>query len=117
MKSRISIRGLVKELLENESLIVSYSELNDGGFDLSVRFDEEAFNTLEEINKINKDSYDKGVGEYVRKVSAREPISITCPYCGSIDVQYMYGTASLNTKGNQVSRHYICKDCHKEFDV
>lgn len=115
MKSRISIRGLVKELLENENLIVSYDELNDGGFDLSVRFDEEALNTFEEINKINKDSYDKGIGEYVR--TSGESIPITCPYCCSIDVQYMYGTALLSTERNEVSRHYICKNCHKEFDV
>lgn len=105
---RINIRNLVKELLEDQNLIVSYNELNDGGFDLSVRINEE------EMNKV---SYDKGIGEYVRKVSTGESIPIKCPYCGSTNVQYMYGTASLSTEGNQISRHYICKDCHKEFDI
>ena len=43
---RIDIRGLVKELLENKNLIVNYNELNDGGFDLSVRINEEAVNSM-----------------------------------------------------------------------
>lgn len=45
---RIDIRPLVKELLENENLIVNYNELNDGGFDLSVRINEEAVNTAKD---------------------------------------------------------------------
>ena len=40
----INVRPLVKELLENENLIVSYVELNNGGFDLSVRIDEDKLN-------------------------------------------------------------------------
>ena len=50
--SNKNVRLLVKELLENEYLIVNYNESNDGGFDLSVRINEEKFNTLEKINKI-----------------------------------------------------------------
>lgn len=48
--------------------------------------------------------------------SVIDPI-VTCPYCGSNNVQYMYGTALLTTNKNQFSCHYLCKDCHKEFDV
>lgn len=40
----INVRPLVKELLENKDLIVSYVELDNGGFDLSVRIDEEEAN-------------------------------------------------------------------------
>ena len=40
MKMEINARPLLKELLENEYLIVSYVELGNG-FDLSVRVDEE----------------------------------------------------------------------------
>ena len=52
---RISIRHLVKELLENDYLIVNYNELKDGGFDLSVRIDEEELNKgiLDEPEKTN----------------------------------------------------------------
>lgn len=46
MKMEINIRNLVKELLENEYLKVSYNEL-ENGFDLSVRINEEKLNTTE----------------------------------------------------------------------
>ena len=49
--------------------------------------------------------------------SNTNPILSTCPYCGSNNIQYMYGTAAMLTNKNQLSCHYICKDCHKEFDV
>lgn len=45
---RINVRDLVKELLENENLKVNYNELNDGGFDLSVRINEEVVNMAEQ---------------------------------------------------------------------
>lgn len=41
---KITIRDMVKELLENEYLLVEYRELPNGGFDLSVRIDEEKLN-------------------------------------------------------------------------
>lgn len=44
MRMTTNARPFVKELLENENLIVSYVELNDGGFDLSVRIDEDNLN-------------------------------------------------------------------------
>lgn len=52
---RISIRSLVKELLEKDYLIVDYIELQDGGFDLSVRINEEELNKgiLDEPAKTN----------------------------------------------------------------
>lgn len=89
---RINIRGLVKELLEDEKLIVNYNELSNGGFDLSVRINEEAVNSM-----------------------LKEKITITCPDCGSINVQHMYTNAALN--GKTISTHYICNDCQKEFNV
>lgn len=94
---RIDIRGLVKELLENKNLIVNYNELNDGGFDLSVRINEEAVNSMSELT----------------------PERLACPYCGSNNVQCMYGITALSTNGNinKITRHYLCNDCHKEFDV
>lgn len=48
-KEKISIRSLVKELLENENLIVCYNELYDGSFNLSVIIREEALTKSEEI--------------------------------------------------------------------
>ena len=98
MKMSINVRPLVKELLENKYLIVNYNELNDGGFDLSVRINEEELNSLEE-----------------------EKTNSTCPYCGSTNAHYMYGTAYMygttSKNGSKFSCHYICKDCLKEFDV
>jgi len=44
-------------------------------------------------------------------------LSITCPYCNSKNIQYMYGTTLMSTNENQLSCHYICNDCQKEFDV
>lgn len=92
MKMSINVRSLVKELLENKNLIVNYNELCDGGFDLSVRINEEELNSLEE-----------------------EKTNSTCPYCGSNNVQSMYGTTYLDGINQRI--HYICEDCHKEFDV
>lgn len=40
----IRIRDLVKQLLDNEYLIVNYNENIDGGFDLSVRIDTQRLN-------------------------------------------------------------------------
>lgn len=107
----IDIRTLVKELLEDENLIVSYNELNDGGFDLSVRINEEVLNRVEE--KIDV-SYDKGVVDYLKKASGKY-IPTHCPHCGSKNVQSMYGTINLDGSGQLT--HYICKDCQKEFEV
>lgn len=67
---KITIRELVKELLEDKSLIVNYNEFQDGGFDLSVRVDEEKLNTSEEIDKI-----------------LDEPVELTCPKCGSKNIK------------------------------
>lgn len=67
---RITIRELVKELLENDYLIVGYIELQDGGFDLSVRINEEKLNTSEKIDKI-----------------LNEPVELTCPKCGSKNIK------------------------------
>lgn len=92
MKMSINVRLLVKELLENRNLIVNYNELYDGGFDLSVRINNEILNGVEE-----------------------EKINSTCPYCGSMRVKSLYGT--INCDGSNKRLHYICEDCHKEFDL
>ena len=44
----IKIRGLVKELLKNDYLLVKYEELENGGFDLIVRIDKNALEEIEE---------------------------------------------------------------------
>ena len=89
---RINVRNLVKELLENKNLIVNYNELNDGGFDLSVRINEElAGETWYELKKVD------------------------CPHCASTNVKVLYGT--INTDNSHYTKHYICEDCHKEFNV
>lgn len=89
---RITIRDFVKELLENESLLVSYNELGNGGFDLSVRVNEEL------------------AGQ-----ACCEPEKVACPYCSSTRVKSLYGTINCDGSNNRI--HYICEDCHKEFDV
>lgn len=38
----------------------------------------------------------------------------TCPHCGSSNVQCMFAE-TIN--GCCVSGHYLCEDCHKEFNV
>ena len=107
---RINIRSLVKELLEDKSLIVNYIELQDGGFDLSVRIDElnAKLKTSEEI--------DNFIDEPTHIPTAECPnIHYVCPYCYSKNIQSMYGTIKLDGSGD--STHYICEDCHKEFDI
>lgn len=44
------------------------------------------------------------------------PYQQKCPYCGSYNIQSMYGTIILDGKTTKTT-HYMCKDCHKEFDV
>lgn len=95
---KINVRGLVKELLENENLIVNYNELNNGGFDLSVRINEEAVNRAE-----------------IKTESTINPIT-TCPHCGSKNVQFMWGTALMTTNKSELSHHYLCRNCLEEFD-
>lgn len=108
MKTRITIRSLVKELLENGNLIVNYNELNDGGFDLSVRINKEAVNTLA------KEKTDSTVYVPVENLSKRP-----CPHCGSRNTKDLYGTATLpaNGKAQILTAHFICQDCMTEFDV
>ena len=43
----VRIRELVKELLNNKHINVTYIEYNEDGFDLSVRVDKEKLNTCE----------------------------------------------------------------------
>ena len=95
---KINIRELVKDLLENENLIVSYNELQDGGFDLSVRINEEKLNTSEKIDEILDES-----------------TKIPCPRCGSKNIQSMYGTINIDGSGNLT--HYICNNCREEFEI
>ena len=38
-----------------------------------------------------------------------------CPHCYSSNIQSMYKTINLDGSNNRA--HYICKDCHKEFEV
>lgn len=40
---------------------------------------------------------------------------ITCPHCVSTNVKALYGMSTID--GKTISTHYICKDCHKEFNV
>lgn len=108
---RISIRTLVKELLENENLIVNYDERDDGGFYLSVRINEEALNTSD-LSEIKKD-------KHTVYVPVEKSVEIVCPHCGSKNTKEMYGTATLPNDGKAqiLTVHYICNDCMKEFDV
>lgn len=89
--------------------------------------------TEEELTKLLEQAYNQGYEDGKPSLSypsGREmfptitPTTITgeiktiqCPYCGSKNVQYMYGTTTLLTNKNQFSCHYICNECHKEFDV
>lgn len=97
----INIRPVVKELLENKNLIVSYNELNDGSFDLSVRINEAMLNRAErKIDSVTDSIFNP---------------KVSCPHCGSKNVQSMYGTINIDGSG-QVS-HYICNDCQEEFEI
>lgn len=121
MKGRITIRSLVKELLENENLIVNYIELNNGGFDLSVRIDEEAVNTATKMNKI----LDEQLAKLKKKTDSTVYVPVEnmskkrCPHCGSKNTKELYGTATLPTNGKAqiLTAHFICQDCMTEFDV
>ena len=104
---KIDIRSLVKELLENECLIVSYNELKNG-FDLSVRIDEEKLNTAEKIDNFMDELPHIDTAEYPN-------IQYVCPHCYSKNIHCMYGT--INLDGSNHRTHYICEDCHTEFDV
>lgn len=42
---------------------------------------------------------------------------VKCPYCGSPDVEYTFGKASISTSTNGPKLHYFCKHCHMEFDA
>ena len=48
MTANISVRELVRYLLQDKFLIVAYTEFPDGGFDLSVRIDEEELKRIKE---------------------------------------------------------------------
>lgn len=97
-------------IIDNDLLKNEIKALND-----YVNRDEYNLNVVEvmvnEIQDIVKGL--KPLGEIAE--SSTEPIA-TCPYCGSNNVQRMYETVLL-TDRKQYSSHYICKDCHKEFDV
>lgn len=41
-------------------------------------------------------------------------IRICCPKCYSTKVKALYGTSR---DGGENYTHYICNDCHEEFDV
>lgn len=38
-----------------------------------------------------------------------------CPHCYSTNIRSMYGI--INLDGSNDRTHYICNECHKEFDV
>ena len=42
-------------------------------------------------------------------------IQHVCPFCYSDRIHAMYGT--INLDGSNDKTHYICEDCHKEFDI
>ena len=120
---RINVRPLVKELLENENLIVSYSENENGEFDLSVRIDEKALNSIsKEIGTMLDKPLVKPKEEkpdpiiYVPVTDLSEQ---PCPHCGSKNTKELYGTAALPADGKAqiLTAHFICQDCMTEFDV
>jgi len=42
-------------------------------------------------------------------------IQYVCPHCYSNKIHSMYGI--INVDGSNLRTHYICEDCHKEFDI
>lgn len=98
-------------IVKNDLLKNEIKALND-----YVNRDEYNLNVVEVmVNEIQ--DIVKGLKPCEKTEPTIGPIITTCPYCGSKNVQYMYGTATLTTNKNQMSCHYICEDCHKEFDV
>lgn len=89
-----------------------------------TRYEEEYYNDIHRIanalEKIAKSlektdvSYDKGVEDYLKKVSG-EYNSVICPRCYSTNVKTLYVISKSD--GSNTFNHYICEDCHKEFDV
>lgn len=92
---------------------------------MTTKYEEQMYNDIHRIanalEKIAKslenplnDKEPQGVSSHIN--SDIKPSTI-CLYCGSTNVQYMYGTALATPTKNQFTCHYICEDCHKEFDV
>ena len=73
----------------------------------------------DEVKSITIGDKTNATATAVKKQSTAE-LKTMCPHCGSLNTQYMYGTATVYdyTKGGQsLTSHFLCKDCHKEFDV
>ena len=81
-------------------------------------------------NYVNRDEYNLNVVEVMLielqdMVKGLKPCEKTdnpviCPKCYSNNVQCMYGTTTVYNYTNNLqtmSSHYMCLDCHKEFDV
>ena len=77
---------------------------------------------------VNRDEYNLNVVEvmvdeilnYIKGLRPCEKVSgkynsVICPKCYSANVKALYGTINLDGSGNL--HHYICEDCHKEFEV
>ena len=73
-----------------------------------VRIDEEKLNTSKKIDNFMDEPTHIPTAEYPN-------IHYVCPHCYSKNIQSMYGTINLDGSGD--STHYICEDCHKEFEI
>lgn len=69
------------------------------------------------IEKVKKEEMIKNfVDEPIHTLTIENPnIQYVCPYCHSKNIKSIYGT--INVDGSNHRTHYICGDCHKEFDV
>lgn len=45
----------------------------------------------------------------------RNPKQVICPHCYSNRVTSLY--ERMNLDGSNVRKHYICENCHNEFEV
>lgn len=52
---------------------------------------------------------------YLSDVVIENSQPIMCPNCYSMRVKSLYET--INCDGSNKRLHYICEDCHKEFDL
>lgn len=70
----------------------------------------DALEKLVQISTINRED----VKEEPSCVSTVK-LHYVCPYCNSRNIQSMYEIN--NVAANNRKAHYICRDCHKEFDI
>lgn len=99
MGCKMSKSFVNSELLKSEIRALNYYVSRSGEFNIDV-----AITMIDAI---------KEIAEGLKPCELKEDKSVTCPNCYSHNVEMMFGTTTFDGH----TMHYICEDCHKEFDV